>query len=564
LDAAVALAPGSRRALLAAGIALLVVIVFYPILDHAWLNYDDDIYLTANPDLTKGLGPEGIVWAFTTFHGANWFPMTWLSWLLDYELFGLDPAGFHATNLVLHGVASVLLFFALVRLTGRDGRSAFVAAVFAIHPLHVEAVAWAAVRKDPLSAVFFTLALFAYARRTPRSLLIVAVCLLLGLMAKPVLLTLPFVLLLLDEWPLGRLRRSDDADRWDPPRIRQAVLEKTPLFAIVLAVGVVAVIAQERGGAVAALVHLPFSDRLLNAVHSYGVYLQQSFWPAGLAVFYPYPDATHAKGASPGTLFQIAGAAAIIVALSIAAVLNLRRRPYLAVGWFWFLGMLVPMIGLFQVGSQAHADRYTYLPLIGLSIAVAWGVADLFGQASWRKPVLRVLAVSTVAALGLTASFQVRHWQDSQTLFEHALRVTSGNQIAHAHLGSTLLDQGRPAETIAHYRKAVAADPNFLEATNNLAWLLATCDRASLRNPDDALRYAERAVALSRNEDPAVLDTLAAAQAAAGRFDEARATLERAGALAERNADDPLAAALRQRGSQYRQNRPYREPCGPR
>jgi tetratricopeptide (TPR) repeat protein len=552
-----ALAPGPRRGLLATGISLLAVLVFHPILDHAWLNYDDDIYITANPELTQGLGPAGIAWAFTTFHGANWFPVTWLSWMLDYELFGLDPAGFHATNLVLHIAASLLLFFALVRLTGRDGRSAFVAAVFAIHPLHVEAVAWASVRKDPLAAVFFTLAVLAYARPTRPRLVVVAVCLLLGLMAKPVLLTLPLVLLLLDEWPLGRLRRSDDADRWDPARIRQAVLEKVPLFAIVLAVGAVAVLAQERGGAVAELVHLPFPDRLANAVQSYGVYLHQAFWPAGLAVFYPYPQ----SDASLVSVTQTVGALSIVLALCVTALIQLRRRPYLAVGWFWFLGMLVPMIGLLQVGSQAHADRYTYLPLIGLAIAVAWGVTDLVGDRPGRRPLLVALAVGAVAALAVAASFQVRHWRDSETLFTHALGVTTDNHIAHAHLGSALLDRGRPAETIDHYRKALAADPNFLEAANNLAWLLATCDRASLRDPEDALRYAERAAGLSRNEDPAVLDTLAAAQAAAGRFDEARRTVERGVELAQRSGDEPLAAALRERASRYREHRPYREPC---
>jgi tetratricopeptide (TPR) repeat protein len=555
-----ALAPGTRRGLLAAGIALLAVLVFHPILDHAWLNYDDDIYITANPELTQGLGPAGIAWAFTTFHGANWFPITWLSWMLDYEIFGLDAAGFHATNLLLHIAASLLLFFALVRLTGCDGRSAFVAAVFAIHPLHVEAVAWASVRKDPLAAVFFTLALLAYARQTPRRLILVALCLLLGLMAKPVLLTLPFVLLLLDVWPLGRLRRSDDADRWDPARIRQAVLEKVPLFVIVLAVGAVAVLAQERGGAVAELVHLPFSERLANAVRSYGVYLHQALWPAGLAVFYPYPQGDPSLGSTTQTV----GALCIVLAFCAAALTQLRRRPYLAVGWFWFLGMLVPMIGLLQVGSQAHADRYTYLPLIGLSIAVAWGVTDLLGDRPGRRPLLVALAVGAVAALAITASFQVRHWRDSETLFTHALGVTTDNHIAHAHLGSALLDQGRSAETIAHYRKAMTADPNFLEAANNLAWLLATCDRASLRDPEDAVRFAETAATLSRNEDPAVLDTLAAAQAATGRFDEARATVERGIGLALRSGDDLLASALRERAARYRERRPYREPCASR
>ena len=552
--------PSRVRIGLAIALVALTVVVFLPILGHAWLNYDDDLYITANPDLARGLSWDGVTWAFSTFQGANWFPLTWLSWLLDFELWGLSAPAFHATNLALHTADTLLLFLALTRLSGSAGRSAFVAAVFAVHPLHVEAVAWAAVRKDPLAALFFVLALWVWGRagarpRSARDLISVSVLLALGLMAKPVLVTLPAVLLLLDEWPLRRLRRDDAPERWDPGRVRRALVEKIPLVGVVSMIGAVALLAQQRGGTVAALQQLPLPARAGNALVSYLSYLRQAFWPSDLAVFYPHPGE-----ALPA--WKVAGAAALLVALTAGALGQLRRRPYLAVGWLWYLGMLVPMIGLVQVGSQARADRYTYLPLIGIAICVAWGVPDLLRAWKIRDRAVAALGAVAVVALAIVASLQVGHWRDSRTLFEHALRVTTRNHIAHAHLGSALQEEGEARQTVAHFRKALAIEPRFARAANNLAWILATHPEPSLRDPRTAVRLARRASEDSEPPDASILDTLAAALAADARFDAAVATAERAAQLAEREGQAGLAEEIRSRLELYRTGRPYRERSG--
>jgi Tfp pilus assembly protein PilF len=547
----------NSRSLLGAGLVALAVVVFAATLDHAWLNYDDDVYITGNPALREGLTSKGVAWAFTTFHGANWFPLTWLSWLLDYELYGLSPRGFHAGNLLLHALDTLLLFLALAKLTGNVPRSAFVAAVFAAHPLHVESVAWAAARKDPLSALFFMLALLLYARQrrpgpSPRLQAAVLGCLALGLMAKPIVASLPLVLLLLDDWPLGRLRRADDAQRWDVALVRRALLEKLPLFALVAAFGLIAFEAQRSGGAVATTEILSPKLRVENALVSYVAYLGKALWPSGLAVFYP-----HRGESIPG--WQVAGSALLLIAVTVLSLLAARRRPYLAVGWLWYLGTLLPAVGLIQVGSQAMADRYMYLPLVGLAIAVAWGAPELFAPSRAGRAALGAAAVAVIAALAVGSVLQLRHWRDSEALFRRALRVTEGNAIAHAHLGAALLEQGRTADTILHYRRALETNPRYLQVLNNLAWLLATLPDENLRDPEAALRLAQRAARQTDHEDPAVLDTLAAAHAANERFARAVRTAQRALALAEARGEEALAEALRARLALYRAGRPYRE-----
>ena len=527
---------------LAALLFALPLALFLPAQERAWLNYDDDVYITGNPELAAGLGGASLAWAFTTFHGANWFPLTWLSWLLDLELFGLEPAAFHRTSALLHAAAGALLFLALARLTASPWRSAFVAAVFAIHPLHVESVAWAAARKDPLSGVFFMLCLWIYAgqgRAGPsrRRLAALAAALALGLMAKPTLVTLPFVLLLLDHWPLGRT--AGGGARAAAVGALPLVREKLPLFALAAAVGAVSAWAQHSAGMVVDLDRLGLGARVGNALVAWVAYLGQSLWPAGLAVIYPHPGA-----ALPA--WKPVAAGLCLVALT-AAALGLRRRPALAVGWLWYLGTLLPVIGLVQVGSQAMADRYSYLPLVGLALALAFGLPEApSARRAWRRA-LALAGLAVLASLFAVARLQLRHWRDSEALFRHALAVTAENPIAHAHLGAALLEAGRTAEAIAHYRESIRLRPDSVPVVNALAWLLATTPEADLRNPYLAVQLAERAVRLTGGRDPRILDTLAAAYTDAGRDEEAAGAAECALALARERGDAALESELRAR-----------------
>ena len=388
-----ALSRAHTRAALAALVFALASAVYLPIREHAWLNYDDDQYVSQNPELRRGLDSQGIRWALTTQEGANWFPLTRLSWMLDLELHGLDAGSFLLTNLLLHALASALFFLALSSLTGELPRSAFAAALFAVHPLHVESVAWISARKDVLSGVFFMLTLLAYAaaehaRRSRGAQLAVFASLALGLLAKPTLVTLPCVLLLLDGWPLGRLAQGERNP--DARRLARAASEKLPLFALAAAASFITWHAQAAARVVASLDRVPLGERVANALVAYAIYLRQFAWPSGLAVFYPHPGAGLA-------LWKPLLAGTLLLGLTGLALRSWPRRAYLAVGWLWFLGMLVPTIGLVQVGSQAHADRYMYLPLAGLAIALAWGVPDVVGV--HRRAALGGAAALAIALL---------------------------------------------------------------------------------------------------------------------------------------------------------------------
>jgi tetratricopeptide (TPR) repeat protein len=544
------------RWLLGALIFALAAAVFLPVRNHEWLNYDDNVYVTESAPVLAGWNRESVLWAFSSFDGANWFPLTRLSWMLDAERHGIEAPGFLVTNLLLHALASLTLFAALARLTGSPFRSAFVAAVFAVHPLHVESVAWVSARKDPLCGLFFALSLLVYARERERgasfaSRAALFACAAFGLMAKPIVVTLPFVLLLLDAWPLGRMRNAA-GDGWDPAKLRAAVAEKWPLFGLVGAFSVITVLAQRSGGAVASLDQLSPTIRLENALVSYAAYLGKAFWPSGLAVFYPHAGDDLSAAA-------VAGAAALLLAVSAVAWQQRRARPYLAVGWLWYLGTLVPVIGIVQVGSQAMADRYMYLPLIGLGIAVAWGITDACTRLPGRRPALALAACAAIAALATTASLQLRHWRDSEALFRHALAVTERNHVAHSYLGAALLERGQTGDAITHFERALTLRPDLLTVANNLAWLLATGSDASHRDPRAAVAVAEQAADLSQRGDPAVLDTLAAAYASAGRFEDATRTLRRAIEISRSAGDAALVAELRQRVALYRARRPYVE-----
>ncbi len=451
-----------------AGLALLTVTALWPVLGNGFTNFDDDLYVTQNPELRNGLGAEGFRWAWTTGHAANWHPLTWLSHLLDYELYGLDPWGHHLTSLLWHVANTILLFLLLEALTGATWRGAVVAALFAVHPLHVESVAWVAERKDVLSTFFWLLTLAAYVawvrRPSPARYGAVLLALALGLAAKPMLVTVPFVLLLLDYWPLGR---------WGERSPGRLVVEKLPLFALAAASSVITVIVQHAGEATRSIAQVPLGERLANAVLAYVGYLQHTLWPSGLAVFYPHRGATATAG--------LVLAAAALLALVSAAVLAARNnRPYLVTGWLWYLGTLVPVIGLLQVGEQGMADRYTYVPLIGVLLAAVWGIADLAGPGTGRarlRPWLAGAAAIAILACATLSRAQAGHWKDSVTLFRHALAVTSDNATAHLNLALALSERGEHAEAAEQLQAALRLRPRWAKAHNNLGVALSALGR---------------------------------------------------------------------------------------
>jgi len=454
------------RVLISALLVAATLLAFFEVREHSFVDYDDIMLIIWNEDLRVASAGEAFRVAFTTTSHVNWTPLTLLSLQANHALHGLEPAGYLITNVALHAASAVILFLALVRLTGSIWASAFVAGVFALHPLHVESVAWAALRKDPLSALFWMLTLLAYARYTERlgvgRYAWVALFLTLGLLSKPVVVTLPCVLLLLDYWPLRRLR--------EPAERRRALLEKLPLLMLVAIVSAVTIVLQQDAGALPDQTKLPFELRLWNALDSYAVYLGKTFWPSGLAIFYPHPLDT-----LPGARVMLAGL--LLAGVSVVALLLMRSRPYLLVGWFWYLGTLVPVIGLVQAGMQARADRYMYLPLIGLSIALAWGGADLLGR--WRagRVVLAGAGLAALVALGVTTSLQVTHWRDAVTLHTHAVAVTRDNALEHHRLGNALRMEKRFEEALPHYERAVELAPRQGGAHFGLGDLLLRAGR---------------------------------------------------------------------------------------
>jgi tetratricopeptide (TPR) repeat protein len=473
---------------LSAGLFAVTFGVYAPVLRHEFVNFDDDHYILDSPGVRLGLTPRGIAWAFGSGYGANWFPLTWLSWMFDYSIWGLDPRGFHLTSLLLHCGNAVLLFLVLARLTGAALRSAFVAGVFALHPLHVESVAWAAVRKDVLSGLFWILTMAAYGRYAERPsrrrYWLVPLCLALGLMAKPMLVTLPFVLLLLDAWPLGRLR-TEAGGGIDPARLRAALLEKAPLFLLVMLSSAVTLAVQRGSGALVET--YPLGVRLANALVSYLDYLRTAFWPAGLAVYYPHPGDS-LSAARSGLAFLV------LAALSALFLAHVRTRPAVAVGWLWFLGTLVPVIGLVQVGEQARADRYMYIPLIGISLVVAWGVPLALARLGMPRAAPPILAGLGLTALAAVTSVQLRVWRDSTTLFSHALRVTKHNALAHLNLGIAYSNQGRIREAESHLAEAIRLHPGSAEGHAALGEVYARERRSA---------EAERHLAAALRLDPA-------------------------------------------------------------
>jgi protein O-mannosyl-transferase len=509
-------------ALAVCGLLLLAVIaVFGQTRRHDFVNFDDNLYVYENRHVSGGLTGEGVLWAMTESYADNWHPLTWLSHMLDCELYGLKPGGHHLTNVFLHAMTAILLFLVLRRLTGALWPSAWAAAIFAIHPLRVESVAWVAERKDVLSGLFSMLTLWLYARYVERPpswgrYLSVAAAYALGLTAKPMLVTLPFVLLLLDYWPLGRFggrdRRVDGGEeRWvpqslHPPYNWHLIVEKTPLFVLAAVLCVVTLTAQR--DSIRTLDEQPLSWRVANAAVAYVAYLEKMFYPDNLAVLYPLP-----KG--PPSLWEAIAAFAVLLAISTAVFAFRRKRPYLIVGWLWYLGMLAPVIGLVQVGNQAMADRYTYLPQIGLYIAFAWGAADMAGAWPYRRWGFAAAAALIVVGLMVGAWRQTRHWHDSESLWIHTLACTSQNSLGHNNLGVLYRSRGQVEDAIVHFRKAMEIKPDYVDAHFNLAAVLAA--RGQI---DEAIAHYRKAL----ESDPlhaAVHLNLGSALVARGQLDEA-------------------------------------------
>lgn len=468
-----------------------ILATFWPVRHHEFINFDDPDYVTENDWVKRGLHWEGTKWAFTTGHASNWHPITWLSHMLDVQLFGLNPQGHHGMNVGLHAVNSVLLLLLLYQMTGTVWRSAIVAILFGLHPLHVESVAWVAERKDVLSTLFGLLCLMSYGayarcvsnnqttphptlspveaerviRRSKVAYVLAFAFLALGLMSKPMLVTWPFVMLLLDFWPLQRVT----GDGWQVTGNvwKQLALEKVPFLLLVIVSCVVTVLVQAKGGAVTTALNLPLDDRLENAVASCVKYLSKAVWPTNLAIFYPHPE-TRYPMSDQWPLWVIGLATA---SLAGACVLTIRRRnqqPYLLTGWFWYLGTLIPVIGIVQVGTQAMADRYTYIPLIGVFVVTVWGLADLLKWYSLAKPVGPAVALAVAIACVIVSRNQITHWQNSFTVFSHAAAVTRHNAPAHGNLGTEYVKRGEVDEGIRHFKAALEADPHFADAAYSL------------------------------------------------------------------------------------------------
>ena len=508
-------------------LALLTLLAFWPLKDCDFVNFDDPDYVTSNPHVQDGLTWRSVAWAFTTDHAANWHPLTWLSHQLDWQLYGKNPLGHHATNLLLHVTNTLLFFLLLKKLTSAAWRSAIVSALFALHPLHVESVAWIAERKDVLSTLFFLLAIWAYARYARvqsskfkvQSYLLALLFFALGLMSKPMVVTLPFVLLLLDYWPLNRVRsapvlRSSTAEGGEcGVRNRLSLLyEKIPFFVLAAASCTVTLIVQRSGGAVRSLGTFSIETRGQTVVVGYASYIEKTFWPKNIGAYYTHP------GGWP--FWEIIVSVGIVTGICALVFFLRRNRPWLVVGWLWFLGTLVPVIGIVQVGGQYIADRYTYIPLIGLFVMVVWGAAEIFSRARIEKFIVAATSTAVLVACLISTRAQVGYWRSSAALFTHALEVTTNTFtldntvgasltiLAHNNLGLALAQEGKLDEAVAHYSEALKIRPDLFkahlglglaqDAQGNLADAITHYSAALKVRPDFAEIHVRLGVALAK------------------------------------------------------------------
>jgi tetratricopeptide (TPR) repeat protein len=495
----------SRWPLICISIFLIAITwaVFGQTVGHGFINFDDPIYVSENDHVRAGLNWGGVVWAFTHIHSHNWHPLTTMSHMLDCQLFGLKPGAHHFVNVLLHSANVVLLFVLLAQITARLWSSAFVAAIFAIHPLHVESVAWVSERKDVLSGLFFVLTLLAYFYYTRKPnigrYLTMSILFGCGLMAKPMLVTIPIILLLLDYWPLERFGKLS---------AKKLIAEKIPLLVLSIGSAVATLIVQSEEVGLVALEVLRLSWRITNALASYLVYIWQMIWPVNLALIYSHP------GKLP--IWQVAGAAALLIAITLGVFALRKRNPYLIVGWGWYLIMLLPVIGLVQVGGQAHADRYTYLPQIGLYLAATWAIVDLARFRRYPAAILSAGGAIIIGALAVRAADQVSYWHDSERLWRHSLAVTTQNDMAHLGLGQLFLDQKRLDDSIAELETVVARHPNDILARLVLASALS--EKKGRMN--DAIVQYEAAAKIG-DPNPDVGTTLANLLLEQGRIGEA-------------------------------------------
>ena len=537
----------SRRIIVAIYLLLtgLSLAVFSQTIRHNFVNFDDDVYVYNAPVIQSGLTLKGIAAAFASPHAGNWHPLTTLSHMLDCGLYGLNAGGHHATNVVLHTIAALLLFHVIRQMTGALWKSAILAALFAVHPLHVESVAWVSERKDVLSAVFFFLMLDAYVRyareATITRYLVVTALFVAGLMSKPMLVTAPIVLLLLDYWPLRRFEQiastTGKAKISRPGNkkhiIQRLCLEKIPWLILSAGAGVITFVLQKR--AAGSLPPLPFLWRAENAVMSYVIYAWKTLWPTRLAVFYPHPNDTLAT-------WQVILAIAFLLAVTCAVIVWRDKRPYLFTGWFWYLVMLVPVIGIVQVGEQGHADRYTYLPSIGLFLMAVWAAGEVaaLGQARLWRGVATAGTIVIIAALGCAAFAQTSYWRNSETLWEHTLAVTSNNDVAHNNLGYLSVDRGELDKAMSHFEAASKIRSNKLDPHYNLgtAFVEMNIGDALARKgqPDEAMAHFEQAIKLQPDYAEAYYNR-GNVLYAKGEIDEAIADFEKALQMQPTHAD---------------------------
>jgi Tfp pilus assembly protein PilF len=479
-----------------AGLALATLVAFGNVHRCEFVDLDDADYVTKNPNVNQGLTLNSVIWAFTHVHAGNWHPVTSLSHMLDCRLFGVNASAHHFMNLLIHIVNVLLLFALLKNMTGAIWPSAFVAAAFAVHPLHVESVAWVSERKDLLSGFFFMLTIMAYMRyvrkATVRRYLLVVLVFALGLMSKPMLVTLPFVLLLIDYWPLRRFRlrpKNTENDLQETkigcPELSSSrlIFEKIPLIVLVAVLSAIVFIIQKKAGAMQMMQILPFNVRVANGFVSYVSYIAKMFYPVRLAVFYPYPK-----------MMKVSEAVLLLPAISILAIYWARQKAWLIVGWLWYVIMLVPVIGLVQVGNQALADRYTYLPLIGIFIIVAWGAVELVPKTTYRNVVLGTAAAIVLSILLVLTRMQVKHWQNDLALFGHAARVTKDNFVMHNKYGYALLKSGPPDPAIEEINKALQINPNLSKAYHYMG--LALLKKGKI---NEALKAWQKALEINPN-----------------------------------------------------------------
>jgi len=519
--------------LIVGALVIFTLVVFWGVHGYGFINLDDNGYITENARVQGGLTLEDIAWAFKTTDQCFWHPLVWLSYFFDRSIFGTGPVGFHVTSLFLHILNTILLFLLLQKMTSSTWRSAFVAFLFAVHPLHVESVAWISQRKDVLSTLFGLLAIYAYVRycevedspigKRASAYGLVVLLFILGLMSKPMLVTLPFVLLLLDYWPLKRIGTEvHDARKAHLFKMGKVVCwlvyEKVPLFVISIVFSIIAYMAQRAGGAVSTTGSLPIAYRLGNAIVSCAVYVLKMLWPRNLAVYYPHPGASL-------SFLQVLLAGLFIIGISALVFLAHSIRRYLLLGWLWYIVTLIPVIGLIQVGGHGMADRYTYVPIIGLFIAISWFVADFFvcRRERWtaarsRKalsPVLSLSAVIVVLSLGICTNIQCRYWRDSIALFKRALAVTKNNYTAHLNLGMALEVNNKVEQAVKHYQRALEIEPRQWKVWNGLGIALER-----LGQDRQAMDAYKRAIELSPNS-PEPHGNIAMLLARGGRFEEA-------------------------------------------